>query len=276
MHTEPLSFAPSKGSLSSDSGWQVPEYEFQEFARRSTQYCVCIPVLNEGQRIRRELTDMVRCNIAAAADILILDGGSTDSCVEPDFLASHGVRGLLTKRGPGRLGAQLRMGYAHALREGYEGIVTIDGNDKDGVEAIPAFVRALRAGYDLVQGSRFLPGGEAVNTPLSRLIAIKTIHAPLINLGARFRYTDTTNGFRAYSRRFLLDPRVQPFREVFSSYELLAYLSVRGPRTGFRTTEIPVSRRYPKNLVPTKISLFGGNLELIRVLLKSVSGKFNP
>ena len=137
------------------------------------------------------------------------------------------------------------MGYAYALRQGYQGIVTIDGNDKDIVDAIPAFIQAMREGWDMVQGSRFIPGGKAINTPLSRLLAIKLIHAPLIRFGARFPYTDTTNGYRGYSRRFLLDPRVQPFRDLFDTYELLAYMSVRGPRLGFKTKEIPVTRRYP-------------------------------
>ncbi|UUZ47154.1 hypothetical protein LP420_27115 [Massilia sp. B-10] len=53
-----------------------------------------------------------------------------------------------------------------------------------------------------------------------------------------FRWTDTTQGFRAYSRKMLSDPRVAPFREVFASYELLAYLSLRVPQLGFRCIEL--------------------------------------
>jgi phosphatidylglycerol:prolipoprotein diacylglycerol transferase len=36
--------------------------------------------------------------------------------------------------------------------------------------------------------------------------------------------TDTTNSFRAFSRDFLLDERVKPFRAVFDSYNLPYYL----------------------------------------------------
>ena len=95
------------------------------------------------------------------------------------------------------------MAYAWCLDEGYAGIVTIDGNGKDGVEAIDAFVAKLEAGFAYVQGSRYRPGGEAVNTPLERKIAGRLIHAPLLSLAGRRWYTDTTNGFRAYSAVYL-------------------------------------------------------------------------
>lgn len=260
-----------------DAQWQLPTFETYEFAPRKTEYCVCIPIINEGERIRRELAEMVQYRIADAADILILDGGSTDGSTEHEFLRSKGVRTLLVKTGAGKLSAQLRMGYAYAMRQGYAGIVTIDGNDKDNVDAIPAFIEAMQSGWDLVQGSRFIPGGQAINTPLSRFLAIKLIHAPLISFGARFGYTDTTNGYRGYSRRLLLDPRVQPFRDVFTTYELLAYMSVRAPQLGFKVKEIPVTRRYPPTgKTPTKIKGLSGNMKLIGILLDVIRGKMNP
>jgi len=58
---------------------------------------------------------------------------------------------------------------------------------------------------------------------------VRILHAPLVSLASRFRYTDTTNGFRGYSRRFLEDPRVAAFRDVFPGYELHYYLLSGGP-----------------------------------------------
>ena len=259
------------------SGWQVPDSEIVELAPRRTKYCVTIPIINEGERILGQLAQMQALKIANAADILILDGGSTDGSMEPEGLRKLNVRALLIKRGPGKQAAQLRMGWSYALREGYAGIVTIDGNGKDGVEAIPRFLEELEAGWDLVQGSRYLPGGEAIRTPLMRTLAIKLLHVPVIRLASGFRYTDTTNAFRAYSRRVLLDPAVQPFRDLFLTYEMLAYMSVRPPRLGFRVKEIPVSRRYPESgEVPTKISHFRGSLLLMKILWQVLRGKLNP
>lgn len=258
-------------------GWQVPDFDLIELAKRRTRYCVCIPIINEGQRILDQLTQMQRLEIHRLADILILDGGSTDGCTEPGRLGELGVRSLLIKRGNGKQGAQMRMGYAYALLEGYEGIVNIDGNGKDSVDSIPSFLRELEAGWDMIQGSRFIAGGQAVRTPWWRALAIKLIHVPLIRLASGFPYTDTTNAFRGYSRRLLMDPQVGPFREIFQTYELLAYLSARSPRLGFRTREIPVRREYPADgTVPTKISHFRGNLKLAEVLWKTLRGAYDP
>eukprot|EP01036_Dinobryon_divergens_P000413 gene413-515_t len=103
----------------------------------------------------------------------------------------------------------------------------------------------------------------AENTPLLRDFAIRFIHAPMLSLFSGFKWTDTTQGFRAYSRKMLLDPQIAPFREVFQAYELLAYLSYRAPKLGYRCVELPTIRRYPKGEVPTKISSFKGNLSVL-------------
>lgn len=258
------------------SSWQVPIFESPLWLGRQHPWCVVIPVINEGERIKSLLSRMATFNIDGVADIIIVDGGSTDGSLELKSLQQKDVRGLLAKIGPGKLSAQLRCAYAFALDQGYEGIVTIDGNDKDDPEAILRFIEALKQGIDFVQASRFIAGGVAENTPKSRDFAIRFIHAPMLSLFSGFHWTDTTQGFRAYSRRMLLDPKVAPFRDVFMTYELLAYLSYRVPRLGYRCLELPTVRRYPKGEVPTKISSIRGNFSVLQVLLNSCCGKYNP
>lgn len=255
----------------------VPRYDCEEFAAKASEYCLLIPIINEGERIVRELTRAQNAGVDRLVDVVICDGGSTDGCTEQTRLKRLGVNTLLTKRDAGKQGAQLRMGIAWALARGYQGIVTIDGNDKDSIEDVPKFLAKLREGFDFVQGSRFVPGGEAVNTPLVRYVSVRLIHAPVISLTARHRFTDTTNAYRAYSRRYLTDPRVQPLRDCFMGYELLAYLSVRASQLGMPACEVPVRRAYPKTgKTPTKISFFKGNSELLRILFANLAGKYAP
>ena len=256
--------------------WQVPAATLALWTGRTRPYCVLIPVLNEGERIERLLQRMHACATAELADIVIVDGGSSDGSLALPDLRARGVSGLLVKTGPGRLSAQLRCGYAFALDQGYEGIVTIDGNDKDDPAAIPDFLAALAQGIDFAQASRYLPGGIAENTPPLRDAAIRLIHAPMLRLFSGFPWTDTTQGFRAYSAALLRADRVAPFRDVFNGYELLAYLSYRAPRLGFRCRELATTRRYPKGEVPTKISAFRGNLAVLGVLVKACLGRYNP
>jgi dolichol-phosphate mannosyltransferase len=258
------------------AGWDVPAFDLRLWLGRRRAHCVVVPVINEGARIRRLLERMAALDIPAVADIVLVDGGSSDGSLALPALQAAGVRGLLVKTGPGRLGAQLRCAYAFALQQGYEGIITIDGNDKDDPEAIPRFIAALEGGVDFVQASRYIAGGVAENTPASRDLAIRLVHAPLLSWSSGFRWTDTTQGFRAYSRRLLADPRVAPFRAVFAGYELLAYLSHRAPRLGFRCLELPTARRYPPGEVPTKISSVRGNWQVMQVLLKACRGGYDP
>ena len=255
--------------------WQVPSFDTPLWLGRQHPWCVVIPVINEGDRIKNLLAKMASLKVDNMADIIIVDGGSTDGSLELHALQQVGVRGLLVKTAPGKLSAQLRCAYAFALDQGYEGVVTIDGNDKDDPEAISRFIDALKQGVDFVQASRFVAGGVAENTPKSRDFAIRFIHAPMLSFFSGFKWTDTTQGFRAYSRKMLLDPKVAPFRNVFMTYELLAYLSYCAPKLGYRCVELATVRRYPKGEVPTKISSVKGNISVFAILLRSCFGMYN-
>ncbi len=254
----------------------VPKFECKEYRKKENKYCVCIPIINEGERIKKELQRAQEANISKYADIIICDADSTDGSTEDSLLKSLSVNTLLIKKDVGRQGAQLRMGLWWALKRGYEGIITIDGNNKDSIEDVPNFIKKLEEGYDFVQGSRFIKGGKAINTPFIRLVSVKLIHAPIISITARKRFTDTTNAYRAYSKKYLLDEKVKPFRDIFMTYELLAYLSVRASQIGLKTCEIPVTREYPKEgKTPTKISFIKGNSELMKILFCNLFGKYN-
>ncbi|EJM93137.1 glycosyl transferase [Pseudomonas sp. GM74] len=255
--------------------WQVPSFDTRLWLGRQHSWCVVIPVINEGERIKSLLARMAALKIENIADIIIVDGGTTDGSLELQALQLVGVRGLLVKTAPGKLSAQLRCAYAFALDHGYEGVVTIDGNDKDDPEAISRFIDALKQGVDFVQASRFVAGGVAENTPKSRDFAIRFIHAPMLSISSGFKWTDTTQGFRAYSRKLLLDQKIALFRDVFMTYELLAYLSYRAPKLGYHCIELATVRRYPKGEVPTKISGVKGNFQVLAVLLKACFGFYN-
>jgi dolichol-phosphate mannosyltransferase len=254
-------------------GAHVPDYQVTWHRPRRHRWAICVFVINEGEKVRKQLRAM-RTH-AGLIDLIVADGGSIDGSLDAAIMEEADARALLIKTGPGKLSAQMRMAMHYSMVEGYDGIVVIDGNGKDGLDAIPSFVTALEDGWDHVQGSRFIPGGHHENTPPSRYLAVRLLHAPLISLASGFHYTDTTNGFRAYSRRLLTDSQVAVFRSCFDRYQLHYHLAIEAVRHGFRVKEIPVSRVYPTSgETPTKIRGIRGPVAVLRQLLDVCLGKY--
>jgi len=250
-----------------------PTYRLDWHQPRKHRWAICVFVINEGEKIGKQLRAM--SIYTHQVDLIVADGGSTDGSLNPELMAGAGATALLVKTGPGKLSAQMRMAFDFTMAEGYDGVIVIDGNGKDGLDAIPSFVEALEDGWDHVQGSRFIPGGNHENTPLSRYLAVRLLHAPLISFASGFHYTDTTNGFRAYSRRLLLDPEIDSFRPCFDRYQLHYHLAIESVLRGFRVKEIPVSRVYPATgKTPTKIKGFGGLFAVFGQLLDVCLGKY--
>lgn len=263
----------NKAEISQISG--VPDYTISEFSNRSNNYALVIPVINEGNKIMKQLEEIKQ--LALPVDLIIADGGSTDGSLNAEFLREVKVTTLLEKKGSGRLSAQLRMAFHYCLQNNYSFVITMDGNGKDGIEAIPNFIEAYENGFEFIQGSRYLDDGQAINTPPMRALAIKLIHAPITSLAAGFKFTDTTNGFRGFASSCFSEIKLSPFREVFSSYEFLAYAPIRAGKLKLKIKEIPVRRAYPQvGLIPTKIVGFRSHLNLLTILIKAATGKFDP
>jgi len=252
----------------------VPDYQISAFKPKKFAYALVIPVINENGRLLEQLKKISILN--PQVDVIIADGGSTDGSTDETLLKQLTVSSLLIKKGSGKLSAQLRMGFHYCLKLNYEGVITMDGNNKDGEMGIDTILIALNDGFDFVQGTRFAKGGISINTPFSRYIAIRMIHAPLISLGSKKWFTDTTNGFRGHSKKLIESQEVGIFRDVFDTYELLSYLPIAAQKYGFKTTEVGVLRQYPKNLeIPTKINGFKAKVNLMLILVRSLFGYYN-
>lgn len=223
--------------------------DITEFFKKKNKYCIIVPVINEGDRIQKQLTRMRK--YSKQIDIIIADGGSTDGSLRKTFLRQQKVRALLV--GPKGQSNQLKFSFKWALKQGYEAIMTIDGNGKDNVNRIPRFIKKLDQGYDYVQGSRFIKGGSHKNTPKDRIFFNRCVISPLLSISAGKWYTDTPLAFRGYSKKYLTHPDVQPFRDIFVRYELLFYLTIRANKLGLKSIEVPCQRNYPNKEVPTKI-----------------------
>ena len=254
----------------------LPEFTEIRFREKRNKYCLLMPNFNEGERLNLQTAKMQKLGIFDIVDSVICDAGSTDGSADPEKLRASGLAALLVRHGNGRYSTDIRMGMGWAYKNGYEGVITVDCNNKDDTSAMKDFIAKLDEGYDYVQGSRFIKGGHHENTPFVRLWAMRLIMMPLMTLGAHKCISDGSNGFKAYSMKFLTDERVNPFRDIFNKYELVYYLPSAACRMRFKTTEIPVTRIYPKNeKVPTK-SGFKDNWATIIIMLRLLFGGYQP
>lgn len=252
----------------------VPLYLEDVYKEKNKNICLFIFVLNEGNRIINQINKSK--NYLNDVDLFIVDGGSFDNDETKISFYKENTNGLLTKNQSGGLSTQMLIAFDFGIKNNYDGFIFMDGNDKDDSISIPFFVDLLNKGYDHIQGSRFLKNGKAINTPISRYLALRLIHAPLISIAANFLYTDTTNGFKAYSKKLANSNRLNIFRPVFEYYELHYYISIRAPRLNFKVIETPVIRAYPSSgPIPTKIKGFKGNFKILKTLLLCVFGYYN-
>ena len=254
----------------------LPEFNETVFRSKRTKYCLLIPNFNEKKNLDSQITKMRNHGVFDLVDTVICDAGSTDGSADPEALQKAGFRALLVRHGNGRYSTDIRMGFGWAWQQGYDGVITVDCNDKDDTSAMPDFIAKLDEGYDYIQGSRFISGGHHENTPAVRFWAIKIIMVPLMSLGARRHLTDSSNGFRAFSMRFLTDERVNPFREVFFRHELVYYLPNIACRLKFRVIEIPVTRNYSASGEVQTHATMKDNWETIKVMFRLLGNGYRP
>ncbi len=245
----------------------VPSYLIEQLKPKKKSTALVIPVINEGSRIFNQLRKIEK--ISPEVDIIIVDGGSTDHSLDTFREDGKILTAILTNKDVGKLSAQLKASIHYCLTMEYESVITMDGNDKDDASDIVKFQKALSEGYDFIQGSRFIKGGIALNTPKSRYFAIRLVHAPITSIAARRWFTDTTNGFRGFSKKFIVESRARILDDSLQNYELVALLPVLAGRSGYLCKEVPVSRAYPrKGVIPTKINGMRGNIDLLMTLLR--------
>jgi len=176
-------------------------------------------------------------------EIVVVDDGSTDRTGQVSGRAGATVLRHESRCGAG---AAIRTAIHYGQKHGFDIIVVLAGNDKDRPAEIPRLTQPIvNDGYDLVQGSRYLPGGSHGNTPLSRRLGTGIIHPFLFSLAVRRRVTESTNGFRAIRLSIFDDPRIAIDQTWLDKYELEPYILYKAIRLGYRVKEVPVTKIYP-------------------------------
>jgi dolichol-phosphate mannosyltransferase len=202
-----------------------------------------IPAYNERGKIGRVVDKISR---EVVDKVLVVNDGSTDTT--PDEARAAGAT-VISNPHPTGAGNAIRQGILFAREHGYDIVTVMAGNDKDCPDEIPRLLGPIvDEGYDFVQGSRWLAGGRAGNTPLYRRLATK-LHPLLFSLVVGRWFTDTTNGFRAFRTSLFDDPRMRIEQRWLDKYELEPYIFFKAVRLGYRVGEVPATKVYPPRSV---------------------------
>jgi dolichol-phosphate mannosyltransferase len=198
-----------------------------------------VPAYNESGKIGAVVRKVPR---HLAACVIVVDDASSDAtAAEARAAGAERVISHETNRGAG---AAIRTGLLAAKQAGYEFAAVLSGDDQHEPEELPRVLEPLFAGAaDLVQGSRWLPGGATPGIPPARRWLTR-IYPLLFRIASGYPSTDGTNGFRALRLALLDDPRMRIDQPWLDRYELEPYLLYQAVRCGYRVHEVPVTVRY--------------------------------
>ena len=195
---------------------------------------IIIPAYNEEQSLPAVLKELAEQT--PEYDVLVVSDGSVDRTAELARAAGVHVAELPFNLG---IGGALRTGFTYAVRNDYDQAVQFDADGQHDPLAVSKLLAPLATGADMVIGSRFAQGG-AVTYEVSavRRRAMKLLQRLVHRLVGQ-DFTDTSSGFRAFSRSMLEFFAVTYPVEYMDSVEAL----VLACNAGFKVEETAVNMR---------------------------------
>jgi dolichol-phosphate mannosyltransferase len=198
---------------------------------------VIIPTYQERENIEAIVERLLRS--VPAAHVLVVDDGSPDGTGKvADAMADDDPRvHVMHRTEKAGLGAAYIAGFDWALAAGYTVLVEMDADGSHAPEQLPRLLAALD-GADLVLGSRWVPGGAAVNWPRRRELLSRggSLYSRMA-LGIPLR--DATGGYRAFRREVL--EQIDYAAVASEGYCFQVDLARRAVDGGYRVVEVPIT-----------------------------------
>lgn len=199
---------------------------------------VIIPTYNEVENLPLIVGRVRESN--PGVDILVVDDNSPDGTGDKaDELAtedSH-VNVIHREEKTGLLGAYTA-GFNWGLERDYAVLCQMDADGSHAPEQLSRLLSAIDEGADLVIGSRYVDGGEAVNWPKNRYLLSKLGNL-YISLALGDDVADMTAGYRAFRREVLETINLDDLSR--KGYIFQVDLADRAVQEGFDVREVPIT-----------------------------------
>lgn len=232
---------------------------------------VIVPTYNEADNLDDLITQLLA--LPVSVNVIVVDDNSPDGTgqLADAWAEKTGGRVRVVHR-PGKLGLGTAYiaGFKHALSIDADRVMTMDADFSHNPRYIPDMIELSRRKH-VVIGSRYVPGGGALNCTWKRILLSRGANM-VARLSLGLKAHDATAGFRLYRREVL---ESIPLDQIFSSgYSFLVEMLFMCQRRGWQIGEVPIvfeDRRKGQ----TKISrqeVFKAQYTILRLFARRLRG----
>jgi glycosyltransferase involved in cell wall biosynthesis len=205
--------------------------------RAGCEVAVVMPALNAAATIGSAVGAIPRDWVD---EVLVVDDGSTDPTLS---VARELDARVVWHPHTAGYGANQKTCYLDVLQRDAEVVVMLHPDGQYEPSLIPELIAPILAGEaDLVLGSRMMvPGAaRAGGMPLYKRVANRAL-TRIENRIMGTEMSDLHTGYRAYSRRLLLEV---PFLRNANDFSFDSEMLMQASELGFRIAEVPATSRY--------------------------------
>lgn len=197
---------------------------------------VLVPAFNEEENIENTIRSIPKKIFGIdEVKVLVVNDGSTDKTM--DKAMNGGAYRVVSHRTNTGVGAAFMTGIRNAISMNADILVAIDADSQFDSNQIPELISPiLNNQADVVIGSRFKEG-KPKNIPRIKYLG-NMIFTRIVSGLVQQKFTDTQTGFRAYSKKALLN--ISVVNDFTYTQEVLIDLKFKG----LQITEVPITVKY--------------------------------
>ena len=220
---------------------------------------VILPTFNEAENISILIARILK--FIPDTDLLIVDGGSTDSTIEivSSYSAKYSRVNLIQEKKKLGLGKAYLTGFAWGLSRSYSRIIEMDGDLSHRVRDLAKLLEVT--GSDLIVGSRWIAGGAIENWSRSREMLSRFANK-YVEFILKLGVSDSTSGFRVYTADLLRKIDLDSIKSEGYAFQIEMVRAAR--KAGAKIVEVPITfreRKFGKSKISRSI-VFEGMLRV--------------
>ena len=206
---------------------------------RMHRLTVVLPTYNEKENVRR-ISEAILAQPLEDMGLLIVDDGSPDGTgdIADEMAAANPRIRVMHREGKGGLGTAYLAGFRYAMDRGAEYLFEIDADFSHNPADLPRLYEAASKA-DAAIGSRYVKGGGCEGWSWFRWMISRggNLYTKIV---ARTKTTDTTAGFRCYTKR-VLEALMALDRIDARGYAFQVEMTFAAEALGFKIVEVPIT-----------------------------------